>query len=33
VKPWVGPALASQIKDTFEEISLKKPHGEITGGK
>ena len=30
---WVGKGLASQIKDTFEEISLGKPHGEITGGK
>jgi cyclase len=32
-QPWVGPILANQIKDTFEEISLHKPHGEITGGK
>ncbi len=33
VQPWVSKYLAYQIKDTFEEISLKKPHGEITGGK
>jgi cyclase len=33
VQPWVSKFLASQIKNTFEEISLGKPHGEITGGK
>ena len=33
VNPWVGKYLPYQIKDTFEEISLGKPHGEITGGK
>jgi len=33
VGPWVGKYLAFQVKDTFEEISLGKPHGEIGGGK
>ncbi len=33
VKNWVGPSLAAQVKDTFEEISQGKPHGEIAGGK
>ena len=33
VKHWVGPSLGLQVKDTFEEISQGKPHGEIAGGK
>ncbi len=33
VQPWVGKYFAYQIKDTFEEVALHKPHGEITGGK
>jgi cyclase len=33
VKNWVGPSLALQVKDTFEEIAQGKPHGEIAGGK
>ncbi|MGH9720445.1 MAG: MBL fold metallo-hydrolase [Bryobacteraceae bacterium] len=33
VKNWVGGGLAAQVKDTFEEITQKKPHGEISGGK
>ena len=33
VKNWVGPSLALQVKDTFEEITQAKPHGEIAGGK
>jgi glyoxylase-like metal-dependent hydrolase (beta-lactamase superfamily II) len=33
VQPWVGKYFAYQVKDTFEEISQRKPHGEITGGK
>ena len=33
VKNWVGPSLALQVKDTFEEISQGKPHGDIAGGK
>jgi glyoxylase-like metal-dependent hydrolase (beta-lactamase superfamily II) len=32
-KNWVGPSLALQVKDTFEEITQGKPHGEIAGGK
>jgi hypothetical protein len=33
VKNWVGPSLAAQVKDTYEEITQGKPHGEIGGGK
>ncbi|MCC6345387.1 MAG: MBL fold metallo-hydrolase [Bryobacterales bacterium] len=29
VKNWVGPFLPVQVKDTFEEISQGKPHGDI----
>ena len=29
VKNWVGPFLALQVKDTYEEISQKKPHGDL----
>jgi hypothetical protein len=29
----VGPFLAAQVKDTYEEITQRKPHGEIQGGK
>jgi cyclase len=33
VKKWVGPSMKAQIKDTYEEITQKKPHGEIKSGK
>jgi glyoxylase-like metal-dependent hydrolase (beta-lactamase superfamily II) len=33
VKKWVGPSFKAQIKDTYEEITQKKPHGEIKSGK
>jgi cyclase len=33
VKNWVGPSLGAQVKDTYEEITQGKPHGEILGGK
>jgi len=33
VKKWVGSSLKGQIKDTYEEITQKKPHGEIKSGK
>jgi cyclase len=33
VKNWVGDSLPAQVKDTYEEIALGKPHGEIVGGK
>jgi cyclase len=33
VKKWVGPAMKAQIKDTYEEITQGKPHGEIKSGK
>ena len=33
VKNWVGDGLAAQVKDTYEEITQGKPHGEILGGK
>jgi glyoxylase-like metal-dependent hydrolase (beta-lactamase superfamily II) len=33
VKNWVGPDLAKQAKDAYEEITQGKPHGEILGGK
>jgi glyoxylase-like metal-dependent hydrolase (beta-lactamase superfamily II) len=29
VKNWVGPFLAAQVRDTWEEIVQKKPHGDI----
>lgn len=29
VKKWVGPFFAAQVKDTFEEISAGKPHGDL----
>jgi len=29
VKNWVGKSLASQVKDAYEEISQKKPHGDL----
>lgn len=29
VKNWVGPSLAAQVKDAFEEISQGKPHGDL----
>ncbi|MBI1791692.1 MAG: MBL fold metallo-hydrolase [Acidobacteria bacterium] len=33
VKHWTGTFLAGQVKDTFEELTQGKPHGEISGGK
>ena len=33
VKKWVGPSFKAQIQDTYEEITQKKPHGEIKSGK
>lgn len=29
VKNWVGPFLALQVKDTYEEITQNKPHGDL----
>ncbi len=29
VKNWVGPGLAAQVKDAYEEITQNKPHGDI----
>ena len=29
VKNWVGTFLPAQVKDTYEEISQKKPHGDL----
>jgi glyoxylase-like metal-dependent hydrolase (beta-lactamase superfamily II) len=29
VKNWVGPFLALHVKDTYEEITQKKPHGDL----
>jgi hypothetical protein len=29
VKNWVGPSLPAQVRDTWEEIVQKKPHGDI----
>ena len=29
VKNWVGPSLSSQVRDAYEEISQKKPHGDV----
>ncbi len=33
VKNWVGDGLGNQVKDTYEELTQGKPHGEILGGK
>ena len=33
VQKWVGPSLRTQIKDTYDEITQGKPHGEIKSGK
>ncbi len=33
VKNWTGDSLPAQLKDTFEEMTQGKPHGEILGGK
>jgi len=33
VKKWAGASMQAQIKDTYEEISQGKPHGEIKSGK
>ena len=33
VRHWVGPSLPAQVRDTYEEITQGKPHGEIMGGK
>jgi len=33
VQKWVGPSMEAQIKDTYEEITQRKPHGEIKSGK
>ena len=30
---WVGNSLPAQVKDMVEEITQKRPHGEIVGGK
>ena len=29
VKNWVGPFFALQVKDTYEEITQKKPHRDL----
>jgi len=29
VSNWVGPGLPSQVRDTWEEIVQKRPHGDI----
>ncbi|MBS1855947.1 MAG: MBL fold metallo-hydrolase [Acidobacteria bacterium] len=29
VKNWVGPSLPAQVRDTYEEIAGKKPHGDL----
>lgn len=29
VKNWVGPSLTAQVRDTYDEITQKKPHGDI----
>ncbi|HTP87245.1 MAG TPA: hypothetical protein VMJ34_09855, partial [Bryobacteraceae bacterium] len=29
VKNWVGKSLPAQVKDTFEEIAQKTPHGDL----
>jgi glyoxylase-like metal-dependent hydrolase (beta-lactamase superfamily II) len=33
VKKWAGTSMKAQIKDTYEEITQQKPHGEIKSGK
>jgi cyclase len=33
VKNWVGQPFKTQISDVYQEITQKKPHGEIAGGK
>ncbi|MEP6535957.1 MAG: MBL fold metallo-hydrolase [Bryobacteraceae bacterium] len=33
VHNWTGDTLPAQLKDTFEEMTQGKPHGEILGGK
>ncbi|HZT30767.1 MAG TPA: MBL fold metallo-hydrolase [Bryobacteraceae bacterium] len=33
VQHWVGDFMAAQVKDTYEEVTQGKPHGEILGGK
>ena len=33
VQNWVGDTLRNQVKDTYEEMTQGKPHGEILGGK
>jgi cyclase len=33
VKNWTGDSLPAQLKDTYEEMTQGKPHGEIVGGK
>jgi len=33
VKNWVGDFFPTQVRDTYEEITQRKPHGEISGGK
>lgn len=33
VQHWVGNFFPSQVSDTYEEITQRKPHGEISGGK
>jgi glyoxylase-like metal-dependent hydrolase (beta-lactamase superfamily II) len=29
VKRWIGPSLPSQVRDSYEEITQKKPHGDL----
>ena len=29
VKNWVGPSLAAQVKDTYNEIAAHKPAGDL----
>ena len=29
LKNWIGPFLPAQVRDTWEEIAQKKPHGDI----
>ncbi len=33
VKNWTGDDLAGQVEAVYQELTLKKPHGEILGGK
>jgi cyclase len=33
VKNWTGDFLAGQVEVVYKEITMKKPHGEIVGGK